>query len=265
MKAAFNDIAAGYDAAFTNTSIGKLQRESVWNYLRDTFKDRFPAKVLELNCGTGEDAVFFATHGSEVLATDVSEQMLEVTTKKIKDHSLCDRIKTRKIDLSVIGNEHFDEKYDLVFSNFGGLNCIDANDMFSLFNKMAGVLRPGGRMILVVMPRFCAWESIYFLSRLNVNKAFRRRKKKAQAASVGNNSIDVWYYDPSQVEKEAGKYFKIVNVQPVGIAVPPSYFNKTFISNQKILRNLNAAEKKLNKFKSLARMADHYLIDLELK
>jgi SAM-dependent methyltransferase len=265
MRAAFDHTATGYDSGFTNTPIGRLQRESVWAYLQDTFNDGFPEKVLELNCGTGEDAVFFANHGSNVLATDVSEKMLEVTQDKIAQHDLTGKITTGRLDIFNIGNETFDDRFDLVFSNFGGLNCVDAGTLQSLFEKMPAQLNPGGRMILVIMPRFCAWESIYFLSRLRVGEAFRRRKKDGQQASIGDASITTWYHDPAQVQEWSSAYFKIKHIQPIGIAVPPSYFKKTFINHHKILKNLNAAEKKLNKFKPLSRMADHYLIDLELK
>ena len=74
MRTAFDHTAKSYDDAFTHTAIGKLQREMVWSYLEATFKDKFPSNVLELNCGTGEDAVFFARHGSKVLSTDVSSR-----------------------------------------------------------------------------------------------------------------------------------------------------------------------------------------------
>ncbi len=35
--------------------------------------------ILELNCGTGEDAVLFSEKGFNIVATDVSEEMLKVT------------------------------------------------------------------------------------------------------------------------------------------------------------------------------------------
>lgn len=265
MKAAFDHMAVDYDAEFTNTPIGRLQREMVWSYLNKVYKDNFPQKVLELNCGTGEDAVFFAKNGSEVLATDISEKMLNATDEKINLHHLRHKITAKQLDINNFASETFDHRFDLVFSNFGGLNCIDVNAFSSLFTKMATHLNPHGRMILVLMPRFCAWESVYFLSRLNTTDAFRRRKDRVQSADLGKSSINVWYYDPAQISIIASLHFKTVHIQPVGIAVPPSYFKRTFISNSRILKNLNAAEKKLNKFKQLARMADHYLIDLELK
>ncbi len=265
MTAAFDHIAAGYDTEFTHSPIGRLQRDCVWEYIHTAFPGNFPKSVLELNCGTGEDAVFFATHGSKVLATDISPRMLEMARKKIGDLQLGDRVMTRQADLTRIEMALPEEKYDLVFSNFGGLNCIDEQNLGSLFDQLAGKLHDGGRLILVVMPRFCAWESLYFLSRLRFGKAFRRRTRKLQLADIGGSKQGVWYYDPSDINRLSARHFNIVHIQPIGIAVPPSYFKKTFLNRRTILQKLDAAEHKLNKFKQLAGISDHYLIDLELK
>lgn len=265
MKATFDDIAFKYDSQFTNTPIGKLQRESVHDYLRKTYKEGFPSHVLELNCGTGEDAVFFASQGSNVVATDISENMLRSANEKIRQHGLAHLAGTRRLDITRINDEAFDHTFDLVFSDFGGLNCVDSNHLALLFEAAASLLKRGGRLILIIMPRFCAWESLYFLSRLDLRKAFRRRLKKAQQANLGNESVDIWYHDPAEVAQLASGYFKMLHIQPIGLTIPPSYLNNSFIATPRILRKLDAAEKKLNKFRQLSRMADHYLIDLELK
>jgi len=77
---AFDELAAGYDADFTAGAIGSLLRAAVWRRLGA----RFAAgdRVLELNCGTGEDAVHLASRGVRVLATDASAAMLEVARRK---------------------------------------------------------------------------------------------------------------------------------------------------------------------------------------
>lgn len=199
------------------------------------------------------------------MATDVSEEMIAVTNKKIAAHASEDSITTRKIDLDEIQSEVFTDKFDLVFSDFGGLNCVSGTSLESLFKTIAGVLNPGGRVILVVMPRFCAWETIYFMSKLNVAKAFRRRKIRVQSASLGSSNVDVWYYNPSQILAMSNPYFRKLHVQPIGIAIPPSYLEKSLLAKENTLKKLDAAERKLNKFRSLSGMADHYLIDLELK
>lgn len=265
MKAAFDDSAAGYDNDFTNTSVGRLQRNKVWNYLENAFPASFPENVLELNCGTGEDAAFFAAHGCHVLATDISEQMLSEASAKISNKKLDHLVETRKISITDISSENVQERYDLIFSDFGGLNCIDPQQLEKLLNNLAQLLTPKGRIILVIMPRFCTWETIYFTARLDFNRAFRRRMHRSQKASVGNSQCDVWYHSPRQVQRSAAKYYDLVNIQPVGISIPPSYLQKTFLTKSRILNKLDALENRLNKYGFLSGMADHYLIDLQLK
>ena len=53
---AFDSLAAKYDDLFTRSMIGRAQRGVVWDALIDTFEPG--AHILEVNCGTGEDALF---------------------------------------------------------------------------------------------------------------------------------------------------------------------------------------------------------------
>jgi hypothetical protein len=52
--AAFDERAAGYDADFTNTPLGSALRTLVWARLDRVFTGA--QRVLDLGCGTGEDA-----------------------------------------------------------------------------------------------------------------------------------------------------------------------------------------------------------------
>ena len=55
--------------------IGRAQRGAVWEILLDIFEEG--AHILELNCGTGEDALFLARHDMSVVACDASEGMIQ--------------------------------------------------------------------------------------------------------------------------------------------------------------------------------------------
>ena len=55
-------------AVFTESRLGELLRQAVWRRLDDVFRPG--DRVLELDCGTGEDAVHLARRGVRVLATD---------------------------------------------------------------------------------------------------------------------------------------------------------------------------------------------------
>ena len=51
-------MAGDYDSLFTATIIGALMRKAVWARCAARFQPG--QKVLEMNCGTGEDALWLA-------------------------------------------------------------------------------------------------------------------------------------------------------------------------------------------------------------
>ncbi len=73
---AYWDVAAdSYARDFTTTLIGQKLRAAVWRDLDRAFRPG--QKVLELNCGTGLDAVHLAQRKIRVLACDISKGMVE--------------------------------------------------------------------------------------------------------------------------------------------------------------------------------------------
>ena len=76
VSTAFDAVAAVYDRAWTDSLVGRRQREQVWHAIQGVF----PAdgRVLELGCGTGTDAAHLARSGLRVHATDASPEMLRL-------------------------------------------------------------------------------------------------------------------------------------------------------------------------------------------
>ena len=87
MKANFDHHAINYDAYFSNSLIGKAQRERVHYFLNKQLeKKKKNLRVLEINCGTGIDADWLAKKGHFVIASDISSKMIEIAKNKY-DHS----------------------------------------------------------------------------------------------------------------------------------------------------------------------------------
>jgi ubiquinone/menaquinone biosynthesis C-methylase UbiE len=265
MKAVFDNSAEGYDAEFTHTPIGQLQRNYVWSYLEKILPTLPSKNILEVNCGTGEDAIFLARHGCKVMATDVSKKMIAVATGKITAAGLKESITCLELDLTALTTIETKERYGAILSNFGGLNCVDPFQLKNFIDKASEFLLPGGRLVLVLMSKFCSWETLYYISKLKAKKAFRRLTNKPVRAAVEKSEFNIWYYNPSHIKKLASHQFACIHIQPIGITVPPSYMNHTFSNHQKTLKKLDAIENKLNKFKVLSNFSDHYLIDLKLR
>jgi hypothetical protein len=89
-SSAFDAFAADYDATFTHTALGQRLRRRVWRVLADYFQAG--QTVLELACGTGEDAVWLAQRGLTVTATDGSAEMVRATAVKAQQNNLSHRI-----------------------------------------------------------------------------------------------------------------------------------------------------------------------------
>ncbi|MEL6867833.1 MAG: class I SAM-dependent methyltransferase, partial [Bacteroidota bacterium] len=140
----FDRVADIYDKTFTYSHIGRLQRELVHRYLDQWIGGRKGLKVLELNCGTGEDALFLARQGCEVLATDLSMPMVQVARDKIRATQVERQVRFQQMAIEELVQCPVHEQYDLIFSNFGGFNCISPRDLASLQEALADRLRPGG-------------------------------------------------------------------------------------------------------------------------
>lgn len=265
MAVPFDHIASTYDSVFTKSLIGQLQRKRVWSYIESIMPQLSGFEMLELNCGTGEDAVLFGERGFNIVATDISEEMLKVTQKKAEQFSMQHRISSHYLDLESFNETLFDKKFDLVFSNFGGLNCINPESLRRLMQNLAYILKPGGRFVGVIMPKFCAWETIFFLLRLQFKKAFRRLTSKEVVTDLQGITMKTWYYHPSQIREWSKEKFRLISLRPVGIALPPSYLENFFSLKKRWLLRLNTFEKQMGKTSLLSGMSDHFVIDLQLK
>lgn len=257
-SAQFDHIAQSYDTEFSDTQIGKAQRQLVWNVL-DKYYPSFQNKaVLELNCGTGVDALKMAANGANILATDISPEMVKVTTEKTKNFN---NVNAQILDINNLNS--LDKKFDLVFSNFGGLNCL-SEDEFDRFNEnVSQIIKPQGRLIMVIMPKNTIWETFYFLAKGSLKKAFRRSKKGGVDANVSGKNVKTYYYNPSFFKTT--NHFSIESITPIGLSVPPSYLENRYKDKPDRIDRYYEKDKQRFNAQRFAKYADHYCIVLKKK
>jgi ubiquinone/menaquinone biosynthesis C-methylase UbiE len=260
MQVPFDLLAENYDVDFTETAIGKMQRTQVIKYL-DSLEFNHPeAKILEINCGTGTDALYFSKRGLNITATDISSKMVAIAEKKGAMEQ--QKIRTLQCDMLDIGKVFKNEEFDLIFSNFGGLNCISPTD-FTLFAKSINqLLKPEGQLIGVLMPRFCFWDSLYFFTKLKFRSGTRRWSVKKTIITFKETIFPIWYYNPGQLSKFFNNSLKVRSIKPIGLFVPPSYLNGFFSRHPKFLKILGKMEFRFENYSWLSSFADHYLINL---
>ncbi|MBP8917662.1 MAG: class I SAM-dependent methyltransferase, partial [Chitinophagales bacterium] len=213
----------------------------------------------------GVDAIHLAQN-NRVTATDASEAMLRITKAKIDQNDLQSNCKTILWNL----NDQFpgdkEEKYDLIFSNFGGLNCISPEALKNLSLELRDLLKPGGEMIFVVMGRFCLMESLYFLFKGKWKSVFRRRSKKSIIAALNKGAeVEIWYYSSNKIIQLFNQFFVPKGKYPVGIFIPPSYFESFIKKHPTIYDSFVIADKLLRGIGFLSCLSDHYIVELKNK
>ena len=153
---AFDAYAKSYDDHFTNSLIGKAQRTQIYKQLHKYINIKNKT-ILEINCGTGHDAYYFYTNCATVLATDISEGMIQIAKQKNKKTAI--QFKTLNcLDI----NSLQPNKYEFIFSNFGGLNCLNKTDLQQFANACHTLQTKNNQLAFVVMGSGCWWEQFYY-------------------------------------------------------------------------------------------------------
>jgi SAM-dependent methyltransferase len=235
---AFDSVAAGYDKLWTCSPAGRLQREAFWNHAGPCFRNA--TRVLDIGCGTGEDALGLMRSGMQVTAIDISSQMVAVA-------------RARGVDARELAMERLGElggRFDVAMSNFGALNCLETPAVIR--EPLARLVVPGGYAIFCMLGRFCFWETAWFLLHRDVRKAGRRWRGKSRA-SIG---VDVFYHSPERMRESLWPDFTLQEHFGVGICVPPSYVR--FLSNG-VIRRAAQMDERLAERKFWRAMADHQL------
>jgi SAM-dependent methyltransferase len=196
--------------------------------------------VLDLGCGTGEDAVTLLRAGLNVRAIDASPEMVRIA-------------RSRGVDASTLRIEELhrlNESFDAVLSNFGALNCVENLD--TLREPLGRLVRRGGYLAICVIGRICLWETVWALFRAQPAKAFRRWRGSAMC-SLG---FRVFYPSKRHLEAILHPQFSLVNWRGVGLFVPPSYVEGLSPS---VLRKLGAIDRRAAHWPVLRGLSDHRL------
>ena len=87
---AFSKQSVNYDHDDQQNMVLQDMRLQVYRHVAAFMKPQ--SSMLELNSGTGIDALYFAQQGHSVYATDLSDGMIEQTSLKIQHHQLRGRL-----------------------------------------------------------------------------------------------------------------------------------------------------------------------------
>ncbi len=258
---AFSKQSAIFDDIYSDNIIIQYKRQRVRDHLQQFLKPH--SKILELNAGTGEDAVWFGQHEHIVHATDISKGMQEKLIEKINQNKLEELVTNELCSFTELQNLKNKGPYDMIFSNFAGLNC--TGELDKVLRSFSPLLKPNGVVTLVILPKFCLWESLLVFKGDFKTASRRFFSNKGVKAHIEGEYFTCWYYNPSYVVRNMRDTYEVLSVEGLCTLVPPSYL-ENFPTKRPSL--FNWLKEKENKWKSKwpwKSIGDYYIISLRKK
>lgn len=259
---AFDLQAPVFDELFANDGIIQYKRTRVRAHVLSYLNPG--SKMLELNAGTGDDAVYFARLGHTVHATDLSEKMQHLLKEKVSIAGMQHMVTQERCSFNHLDQLAQRGPYDHIFSNFAGLNC--SNDVNQVLLMCSALLKPGGMITIVMMPPFCLWETM-LLMKGKFRTATRRWLKAGSGvpAKVEGQPFTCWYYRSSAIRLAMKGIFKAVKTEGLCTVVPPSYLQGFDIKHPVLFRHLCKLENKLKTKWPWNAIGDYYILTLQIQ
>ena len=260
---AFGKQALSFDELYSGNTIIQYKRERVRSHIYDFLPP--DANILELNSGTGEDALWFAGQGHTVHATDISDGMQKVLKNKIrmeegKNRRIEGKITTELCSFTKLEELQNKGPYDAIFSNFAGLNC--TGELDKVLASFKSLLKPGGTVTLVILPKFCLWESLLVFKGKFKTATRRFFAKNGRDSRVEGEHFKCWYYNPSYIIKNLRDDFELLKLEGLCTFVPPSYIEGFAEKYPRLYKRLKKTEDKMRFSWPYRSIGDYYVISL---
>jgi SAM-dependent methyltransferase len=255
---AFDAVAADYDDREAGNPIMQLMRARSLDILETTFAKG--ANLIDVGCGTGTEALWLAERGRKVFAVDSSPLMLDAMSRRAAAAGvqICSRL-LRAGDLLSLVEDRGEGSFDGAYSSFGALNTEPALE--PAVTALSRLVRPGGRIVLSVMNRWCVAEMAMLIARGRFSETLRRARPSL-GVSVGPTLVDVRYPSWRQLRRALQARFRVVSVQALPLLLVP-YAWPAFATHPRAYRAACRWDAALSSRWPFTWLGDHLLVVAE--
>lgn len=253
----WNKFALQYARLLKEDTVYNLTKELMYSIVDDHFPPEKGMKVLDFNCGTGNDFPYFLKKGCTILATDYADGMLNKACETYASEIEKGNVSLFNGAIEDLSSESFEpESFDLIYSITGGFSYVDEETMHESFEKLSRFLKPGGKIITAHFGRPCLAETFHYLFRLKTKQAIVRVKKKHVV-----NIKDAHYTMHFRGRKDFKKTYKNIqldSVHPLLFATPP--YQTGFSPNKRRLDFYRKIEKRTLSLSFLSNFSDQFVV-----
>lgn len=256
-KEAYDNYASRYDTLLDENWINAYLRRQTLRALETTFPPGF--RVLELGCGTGDEALALAARGCFVVALDPAPAMVKQARRKAKEQSSGGRVEFVVGAAREVGDlvqERGAGPFDGAFSNF---SLSYESDLSPVGKALASLIKPEGRLVFSVMNRLCGLEWILALGSGRPALA-GRRLSSSTLHKVGKVHTPIYPRLIKEVLDGLGPQFRLERVRALPVLLPPHYANRAIRRFPPLFSILEALDRQISVLPVMRLLGDHHLL-----
>ena len=255
---AFDSVAQAYNGPLGNNALVQRMRKMLWQALQQRAAPG--ARLLDLGCGAGLDAVHFAQQEYRVTAIDSSAGMVAQAAALVQRSGVGECIKLMQLDMQDLA-ALADESYDAIYSDLGALNCLPG--LAGLARDCAHLLKAGGVLICSVIGRCCPWEFGYYLLHRDVQRALVRFQPGQVPVSLNGHTVWTHYYSPGEFYRYFAARFRRISCSAANLLMPPPYLISHYERHTAFYRVVERLDRGIARPPVVNQMGDHFLIIME--
>jgi ubiquinone/menaquinone biosynthesis C-methylase UbiE len=228
---AFDSASEEYDYTISHNYINSWVRKRSINELHRIANAG--DVLLEIGCGTGSEAIQISKWVKRIVATDISEKMLDLLERKVKAKRLDGRIiaaRARASEVSTVNELLPEGGVRVAYSFNGALNC--EPDIHKVPGELSKVVREGGYFLCSIRNTLCLPESLSHSAVFQFDKT-ATRKEQPTMVSVGGMDIPSYYYSPSRFARIFRSHFQVRKVIGLPAFLPPAYLSDYYLRTGK--------------------------------
>ena len=231
------------------TAIGLLFRHVVQARLEALF--RRGDRVLDLGCGTGEDALTLAARGVRVVGIDASPERIARAREKASERGLG----PEDCRFDVLGAENVDAAgcaFDGAYSNSGALGGADLPRTGA---ALAAALRPGAAVLISLLG---PWPLPAVIRRTLTGVGDPRR---GRTQGAGHVPVAVSHPTLAQARAALGPGLEWTDAYALGVLVPGPDHERWVADHPQAFGMLAALERAVRRWPGLRQLGDHTVLE----
>lgn len=266
LEARFDQAAKSYDLRYGPPS-GSSPGNPLVTWLRAqhlaVLRDIFPpnASLLDIGCGTGEEAMSLVQTGYSVLGIDISPKMIWQAQAKAAGYGVLRGLLFRRLAAGRLAELDERGPFGGAYAGLGTLNT--EPDLPGVARGLYDLLEPGAAFAATVLNRRCLYERLHTLRRAKPAVSVTRSAGWVEAQAGASSVIaPVRFYTPDEFAAAFAPLFTVESSIALPLWLPPVHLCDVYNENPGRFKSLEARDRRMRSWRGFRAWGDHFLMIL---